>query len=306
LAAENTILNLLQSGDHVLSCRDLYGGSYRLFMKVWARVGVEFTFANTHRLEEIEPAIRSNTKLLWLESPSNPMLTVTDLQAAARIAHAHGVRVVVDNTFATPYLQRPLELGADLVVHSTTKYLGGHSDVLGGAIVVNDPALFEQLKFFQNSVGAVPGPMDCFLVLRGTKTLHVRMPRHCENGRRVAEFLAGHPEVLLVRYPGLPSDPGHSVAKRQMRDFGGMLSFALKGGTDRNLRFATLTQIFSLAESLGGVESLIGHPVSMTHSSIPKEERERAGLPDTLLRLSIGIEDAEDLIDDLRQAIERS
>ncbi len=306
LSAENTILNLLRSGDHVVSCRDLYGGTYRLFTKVWEKVGIEFTFVNAFHMAEIEPAIRKNTKLLWLESPSNPLLTVTDLAEAAQIAHRQGVKVVVDNTFATPYLQQPLALGADLVVHSTTKYLGGHSDVVGGAIVTNDEELWKQLKFYQNAVGAVPGPLDCFLVLRGTKTLAVRMRQHCENGRAVAKFLREHSEVKQVRYPGLPDDPGHAVAQKQMRDFGGMVSFELHGGLERNVRFTTKTKIFALAESLGGVESLIGHPITMTHASIPKEERARGGLPDALVRLSVGIEDVEDLIGDLSRAIVES
>jgi len=306
LSAENTILNLLRSGDHVVSCRDLYGGTYRLFTKVWEKVGIEFTFVNAFHMAEIEPAIRKNTKLLWLESPSNPLLTVTDLAEAAQIAHRQGVKVVVDNTFATPYLQQPLALGADLVVHSTTKYLGGHSDVVGGAIVTNDEELWKQLKFYQNAVGAVPGPLDCFLVLRGTKTLAVRMRQHCENGRAVAKFLREHSEVKQVRYPGLPDDPGHAVAQKQMRDFGGMVSFELHGGLERNVRFTTKTKIFALAESLGGVESLIGHPITMTHASIPKEERARGGLPDALVRLSVGIEDVADLLEDLGRGIVES
>lgn len=303
LAAENTILNLLKTGDHVVSCRDLYGGTYRLFTKVWEKMGVEFTFVNAFHLEEIEPAIRKNTKLLWLESPSNPMLTVTDLAAAAKIAHAHGVKVVVDNTFATPALQQPLSIGADLVIHSTTKYLGGHSDVVGGALLMNDEELWKELKFYQNAVGAVPGALDCFLVLRGTKTLAVRMRQHCENGRAIAKFLDGHSEVKTVRYPGLARDPGHDVAKKQMKDYGGMISLELHGGLERNIAFTTKTKIFSLAESLGGVESLLGHPITMTHASIPKAERERGGLPDALVRLSVGIEDVQDLLEDLDRAI---
>lgn len=306
LAAENTVMNLLKSGDHVVSGRDLYGGSYRLFTKVWEKFGVQFTFVNTHRLEEIEPAIRPNTKLLWLETPSNPQLTITDLAEAAKIAHRHGVLVVADNTFATPCLQRPLEQGADLVVHSTTKYLGGHSDVVGGAILLSDAATFDQLKFYQNSVGAVPGPLDCFLVLRGTKTLHVRLQRHCENARRLAATLAKHPEVAHVHYPGLPEFPNHAVAKKQMKDFGGMISIELRGGLERNMRFCSAVEVFTLAESLGGVESLLGHPMTMTHASIPPEERAKSGLPDSLIRLSVGIEDVEDLEADLLQAIEKS
>jgi cystathionine gamma-lyase len=306
LAAENTILNLLKSGDHVVSCRDLYGGTYRLFTKVWEKLGIEFTFVNAFHLQEIEPAIRKNTRMLWLESPSNPLLTVTDIAEASKIAKRHGVRTVVDNTFATPYLQKPLALGADFVVHSTTKYLGGHSDVVGGAIVTNDEAAWKELKFYQNAVGAVPGALDCFLVLRGTKTLAVRVRQHCENARAIAKFLRGHQDVKQVRYPGLPDDPGHAVAKKQMSDFGGMISLELQGGLERNIRFTTKTKVFSLAESLGGVESLLGHPITMTHASIPKAERERGGLPDALVRLSVGIEDVEDLIEDLDRAIAAS
>ncbi len=304
MAAETTIISMLKAGDHVVCGRDVYGGTYRLFTKVFDRFGVEFTFINIHRLEELEPAIRRNTRFVWLESPSNPLLTVTDLAEAAKVAHAHGARVVVDNTFATPYLQQPLALGADLVIHSTTKYLGGHSDVVGGAVALNDPATFDQLKFLQNAIGAVPGPLDCFLVLRGTKTLAVRMKQHCENARAVAKFLSEHKDVKRVNWPGLPSHSGHAVAKRQMRDFGGMMSIELHGGVERNIAFSTKTKVFALAESLGGVESLVGHPVTMTHASIPKEERERGGLPDALVRLSVGIEDVEDLIEDLDQAIQ--
>ncbi|MBI2930116.1 MAG: cystathionine gamma-synthase [Planctomycetes bacterium] len=304
MAAETTVIASLRAGDHVVCGRDVYGGTYRLFTKVFERFGVEFTFINIHRLEELEPAIRKNTKLVWLESPSNPLLTVTDLAEAARIAHARGCKVVVDNTFATPYLQQPIALGADLVLHSTTKYLGGHSDVVGGAVVTNDAAFYEQLKFLQNAMGAVPGPLDCFLVMRGTKTLAVRMRQHCENARRIAQWLSEHKAVKQVFYPGLPSHPGHATAKKQMRDFGGMISVELHGGVDRNIAFSTKTKVFALAESLGGVESLIGHPVTMTHASIPKEERAKGGLPDALVRLSVGIEDVEDLIEDLERALE--
>ncbi len=306
LAAETTCLASLQAGDHVVCGRDVYGGTYRLMTKVFEKFRLEFTFVNIHDLAELEPAIRPNTKFVWLESPSNPLLTVTDLAGAVKIAHARGAKVVVDNTFATPYLQQPLTSGADIVVHSTTKYLGGHSDVVGGALVTNDKDTYDRLKFLQNAMGGVPGPLDCFLVLRGTKTLAVRMKQHCENARRIAKFLSEHKSVKRVFYPGLPSHPQHEVAKRQMRDFGGMISLELQGGTERNIAFSTKTQIFSLAESLGGVESLIGHPVTMTHASIPKEERDRGGLPDALVRLSVGIEDVEDLIDDLGQAIDAS
>ncbi|OHB75966.1 MAG: cystathionine gamma-synthase [Planctomycetes bacterium RBG_16_59_8] len=305
-AAANTVMNLLKSGDHVVSCRDLYGGSYRLFTKVYEKYGIGFTFVNAHRLEEVAPAIRPETKLLWIETPSNPQLTIVDIKAVSEIAHAKGVKVAVDNTFASPFLQQPLTLGADIVVHSTTKYLGGHSDSVGGVAITNDAEIHRELKFYQNSVGAVPGPMDCFLILRGTKTLPVRMERHCANAAKVARFLAGHPEVGVVNYPGLESHPGHAIARKQMRDFGGMVSLELKGGTERNIRFAGSTEVFSLAESLGGVESLIGHPITMTHGSIPPEERKRSGLPDALVRLSVGIEDIDDLIEDLDRAIAKS
>jgi cystathionine gamma-lyase len=303
LAAENTVLNLLKSGDHVVSCRDLYGGTYRLFTKVWEKLGIEFSFVNAFDVREIEKAIRKETKQLWLETPSNPQLTIVDIRAASEIAHRHSVQVVVDNTFATPCLQQPLDLGADIVVHSTTKYLGGHSDVIGGALLTGDAETHEQLKFYQNSVGAVPGALDCFLVLRGTKTLTVRMERHCRNAGIIAEFLRGHKDVKAVHYPGLPDDPGHAVAKKQMSGFGGMISVELEGGMERNLRFTTKTKVFSLAQSLGGVESLLGHPMSMTHAAIPAEERAKAGLPDALIRLSVGIEDETDLVEDLDRAI---
>ncbi len=303
LAAENTVLNLLKSGDHVVSCRDLYGGTYRLFTKVWEKFGIEFSFVNAFDVREIEKAIRKETKQIWLETPSNPQLTIVDIRAASEIAHRHSVQVVVDNTFATPCLQQPLDLGADIVVHSTTKYLGGHSDVIGGAILTGDAETHEQLKFYQNSVGAVPGALDCFLVLRGTKTLAVRMERHCQNAGIIAEFLSGHKDVKAIHYPGLPDDPGHAVAKKQMSGFGGMISVELEGGMERNLRFTTKTKVFSLAESLGGVESLLGHPMSMTHAAIPAEERAKAGLPDSLIRLSVGIEDEADLVEDLDRAI---
>ena len=306
LASEHTILHLLRSGDHIVASRDLYGGSYRLFTEVWRQLGVECSFVDTSRCEAIEAAIRPTTKQLWIETPSNPLLTVSDIAALCDIAHRHDVQVVVDNTFATPFLQRPLELGADIVVHSTTKYLGGHSDVVGGAVVTNDEAVFERLKFLQNTIGAVPGPLDCFLVLRGTKTLGVRMREHCANAMAVSRFLKDHQEVRQVRYPGLESDPGYAIAARQMSGFGGMVSVELDGGVERNIRFTTTTRIFSLAESLGGVESLIGHPATMTHAAIPKEERHRGGLADALVRLSVGIEDQKDLLEDLSRSIRDS
>lgn len=306
LSAENTVLNLLQVGDHVLATQDLYGGTYRLFQRVWAKFGLEFSFVSGEDLESVRRAIRPNTKLLWIETPSNPMLNIVDLRALSELAHVHGVRVVVDNTFATPYLQRPFEHGADIVVHSTTKYLGGHSDVVGGAICVREAALYEQLKFYQNAVGAVPGPMDCFLVLRGIKTLALRMRQHCANAQKIAEYLAEHPEVERVLYPGLPTHPGHTLAKRQMDGFGGIVSVILKGGLERALRFMRHTRLFALAESLGGVESLMCHPVTMTHASVPPEARAEIGLSDALIRLSVGVEDVEDLIEDLEQAIRAS
>lgn len=304
LAAVNTALNLLKSGDHVIACRDLYGGSYRIFTKVFAKFGLEFSFVDTTRLEEIEKAFRPNTRILWLESPSNPLLNITDLEAAAKLARNRGVLTLVDNTFATPYLQRPLELGADLVLHSTTKYLNGHADVINGAIVTNDKQLWEKLKFFQNATGVIPGPQDCFLVLRGIKTLGLRMDRHCLNARRVANFLAEHDLVEKVYYPGLPNHPGHEIARRQMKDFGGMVSFVLKADVETSRRFLKKLKIITLAESLGGVKSLICHPPSMTHASVEPEVRRAAGIADGLIRISVGIEDAEDLIEDLSRALE--
>ncbi|MDE2290443.1 MAG: cystathionine gamma-synthase [Elusimicrobia bacterium] len=305
-AAAHAVLSTLSAGDHVVSCNDLYGGTYRLFTKVLARFGLEFTFVSAFDVPAVEKAITPKTKLLWVETPSNPMLLVSDIKELARVAKAKGVKLAVDNTFATPYLQQPLNLGADLVVHSTTKYLGGHSDVVGGAVVGRDKALLEQVKFVQNAVGAVPGPLDCFLVLRGTKTLALRMERHCGNALKIAKHLLEHPEVERVHYPGLPTHKHYALAKAQMRLAGGMISFELKGGLERARRMACLTKVFSLAESLGGVESLIGHPATMTHASIPREERLKAGLTDGLLRLSVGIEDAEDLLADLDQAILKS
>ncbi|MBI5629778.1 MAG: cystathionine gamma-synthase [Elusimicrobia bacterium] len=305
MAAISTVMELLSSGDHVVSCHDLYGGTYRVFTKVFERFGIRFSFADATDLKALVGAIRPETRWIWIETPSNPMLKITDIAAVCGLARRKGARVAIDNTFATPALQRPLELGADLAVHSTTKYLGGHSDVVGGAIATNDPELFERLKFLQNAVGAVPGPMDCFLVLRGTKTLPLRMEKHCRNAQEVAEFLSRHPKVARVHYPGLAGHPGHELAKAQMRGFGGMISFELVAGLEESMRMASLTEVFSLAESLGGVESLIGHPPSMTHGSIPREERLRSGLSDGLIRLSVGIEDARDLVEDLDQAISR-
>ncbi len=303
LAAENTILHLLKSGDHIVSARDVYGGTFRLFDKIWKQLGVTFTAVNAYDLDEVQAAFRPETKMLWLESPSNPLLSIIDIPGACEIAKDNDSMTVVDNTFATPILQQPLDLGADISLHSTTKYMGGHSDVIGGAIAVSDDDLHQQLRFLQNAAGGIPGPMDCFLVLRGIKTLDVRMQRHCENAMKIAEFLSEHPEVERVYYPGLASDPNHALASRQMEDFGGIVSLELKGDVERNRQFASNTKLFALAESLGGVESMINHPASMTHASIPKLEREKGGLKDTLMRLSVGIEDVDDLIEDLEQAI---
>jgi cystathionine gamma-lyase len=305
LAAVNGVLNLLRAGDHVLASRDLYGGTYRLFTKLYRKFGVEFTFVDDTAPAALEAALQPTTRLLWLESPSNPLLGVTDLAAASAVARAHGVLTVVDNTFATPYLQRPLKLGADIVVHSTTKYLAGHSDVVGGAVVTDDAALYEDLKFFQNAVGAVPGPQDCFLVLRGTKTLAVRLDRHCANAREVARFLEGHPAVARVFYPGLASHPGHDVARRQMKQFGAMVSFELEGGEPAAAELLAGLRLWTLGESLGSVKSLLCQPATMTHASVEPDVRRAAGITDGLLRLSVGIEEADDLVADLEQALAR-
>jgi len=303
LAAASACLQILRRGDHVVAGRDLYGGVYRLFTKVYQKFGLDFTFADLTDLTELERALRPTTKLLWLESPSNPLLRVTDIAAASALAKSRGVLVVADNTFATPYLQRPLSLGADIVLHSTTKYLNGHSDVIGGMLVARDPDLAADLRFYQNAVGAVPGPQDCFLILRGIKTLGVRMEKHCQNAVRVAEFLAGHPKVERVHYPGLPGHPDHAVAKRQQRSFGAMISLELRASLEETKRFAARTELFTLAESLGSVKSLLCHPPTMTHASVEPEVRKRNGIPDGLIRLSVGIEDAEDLIADLGRAL---
>lgn len=304
LAAIDAVIKLLKPGDEVISTNDLYGGTYRLFTKVFENFGVKFHFIGMENADKVASYVNENTKLIWAETPTNPMLNIIDIAALARVAKEHNILLGVDNTFATPYLQQPLDLGADIVMHSATKYLGGHSDVVMGALVVKDDALAERLYFIQNASGAVCGPQDSFLVLRGIKTLHVRMQRHCENGRKVAEYLEAHPKIEKVYWPGLPAHPNHEVAKAQMRDFGGMLSFVTKGNDyNEAVRIVENLKIFTLAESLGGVESLSGHPASMTHASIPKEEREKTGVVDSLIRLSVGIEDADDLIEDLRQAI---
>ncbi|RSK51381.1 cystathionine gamma-synthase [Hymenobacter rigui] len=304
MAAIDCIVKLLQPGDEVISTNDLYGGSYRLFTKVYATYGIKFHFVPMHDMAAVEAAVTERTKLIWVETPTNPLLNVIDIAAASAVAKKAGALLVVDNTFSTPYLQTPLELGADMVMYSLTKYMGGHSDTVMGAVVVNDDELHQRLSFYQNACGGTPGPQDCFLVLRGLKTLHVRMQRHCENGRKVAEYLKAHPKVEKVYWPGFQDHPNHAVAAKQMRDFGGMISFVLKGDRKEDaIACLEKFQLFSLAESLGGVESLSGHPATMTHASIPAEERRKAGLSDSLIRLSVGIEDVEDLIDDLKQAI---
>lgn len=303
MAAESAILSLLSSGDHLVSCDDLYGGSYRIFERVMRRYNIETSYVPAGNVAGYEQAIRPNTKMVWLETPTNPLLRLVDIQAIAEIAHRHNLPVVVDNTFASPYFQQPLQLGADIVVHSTTKYINGHSDVVGGALVLNNEEMYEAIKFYQNAAGGVPSPFDSWLTLRGIKTLAVRMRQHEENARAVATFLAEHPRVEKVYYPGLPSHPDYELAKRQMRGFGGMVSFQFKGTYADVAQIVRRFKVFALAESLGGVESLVCHPASMTHSSIPKDIRESRGLTDTLLRLSVGIEDIEDIIGDLEQAL---
>jgi cystathionine beta-lyase/cystathionine gamma-synthase len=305
VAATDAVVKLLQPGDEVIAANDMYGGTYRLFTKVFEKFGLKFHYVNMQQAENIKPYINAKTKLIWTETPTNPLINIVDIEAISAIAKQQNILVVVDNTFASPYLQTPLDLGADIVMHSSTKYLGGHSDVIQGALVMNDPSLREQLYFLQKSCGAVPGPMDCFLVLRGLKTLHLRMERHCLNGEAVAHFLRNHPKIGEVFWCGFEDHPGYAIAKRQMRGFGGMLSFTLKdesmGATNKVL---SGTKLFALAESLGGVESLINHPATMTHASIPREERIKNGLSDSLIRLSVGLEDMDDLIDDLKQALE--
>ncbi|MCQ0111549.1 cystathionine beta-lyase [Zhouia amylolytica] len=304
LAAIDAVLKLLKPGDEVISTNDLYGGTYRLFNQVFSNFGIKFHFIEMGTVEDISSCINPNTKLIWVETPTNPMMNIIDIEAVSKIAKQHQLILAVDNTFATPYLQRPLDLGADIVMHSATKYLGGHSDVVMGALVVKEKHLADKLYFIQNASGAICGPMDSFLVLRGIKTLHVRMQRHCENGRAVAEYLAGHSKIEKVYWPGFEHHPNHEIAKRQMKDFGGMISFVTKDSSFKDaIRIIESLKVFTLAESLGGVESLAGHPASMTHASIPKEEREKSGVVDALIRLSVGIEDVEDLIEDLKQAI---
>lgn len=304
VAATDAVIKLLAPGDEVIAGNDMYGGTYRLFTKVFEKFGIKFHYVDMHDPANIEKAVNDNTKLIWTETPTNPLINITDIEAVATIAKKHSALLCVDNTFASPYLQNPLDLGADIVMHSSTKYLGGHSDVIQGALIMNDADLREKLYFIQKSCGAVPGPMDCFLVLRGIKTLHVRMQRHCENGEKIAHFLRSHTAVAHVYWCGFEDHSGYAIAKKQMRGFGGMMSFTLKDDSAANAtRVLSSTHLFALAESLGGVESLINHPASMTHASIPREERIKNGLSDSLIRLSVGIEDVEDLIEDLNKAI---
>ncbi len=304
MAAIDAVVKLLSPGDEVISTNDLYGGSYRIFTQIFASYGIKFHFVDMGDLDAISALVNDNTKLFWVETPTNPLLKIIDIKAVSIIAKQANALLCVDNTFASPYLQTPMALGADIVMHSVTKFINGHSDVVMGALVCNSDDLLDRLSFIQNSCGGTPGPQDSFLVLRGIKTLHLRMQRHCDNGRQVAQFLADHPKVSKVYWPGFTSHPNHDVAKAQMNDFGGMMSFTLSGDSIEEAQAViSKTKLFTLAESLGGVESLCGHPASMTHASIPKEEREKAGLKDSLIRLSVGIEDVEDLIEDLRQAI---
>lgn len=303
LAAIDAIIKLLSPGDEVISTNDLYGGTFRLFTKVFEKYGVKFHFTSLHNVSDVESLINENTKVIWAETPTNPMINIFDIEALSIISKAKNLLLVVDNTFASPYLQNPINLGADIVMHSATKYLAGHSDVVLGALMLNDDKIAEKLYFIQNASGAVPGPQDCFLTLRGIKTLHVRMQRHCENAHKVANFLNNHEMVEKVYWPGLDSHKNHDVAKKQMSGFGGMLSFRIKDfNKDQTIKFLEKLHLFTLAESLGGVESLCGHPATMTHASIPVEEREKSGVTDSLIRLSVGIEDVDDLIEDLKNA----
>lgn len=304
LAAMDAILKLLKPGDEIIATNDLYGGSYRLLTKIFGLVGLKGAFINMTDATALSSAITENTKMIWVETPTNPMLSIVDIQAICEVAHSRGVKVCVDNTFSSPYLQTPLDLGADIVMHSTTKYINGHSDVINGCVITSDDEVSDRLRFIQNAAGAVPGPMDCFLVLRGIKTLHLRVERSCQNAEKIAVFLKDHPAVSKVYYPGFADHPNHDIAARQMRMFGGMVSFDLRANSfDATEKVLSNTHLFSLAESLGGVESLIGHPATMTHASIPKEERLKVGLTDSLIRLSIGVEDVEDLIEDLSKAL---
>ncbi len=305
VAATDAVIKLLQPGDEVIAGNDMYGGTYRLFTKLFEKFGIIFHFVDMQDTKNVQSHVNRNTRLIWAETPTNPLMNIVDIAAVAAIARQNKALVCVDNTFASPYLQNPLDLGADIVLHSATKYLGGHSDTIHGCLIINDVDLREKLYFIQKSSGAVPGPMDCFLVLRGIKTLHVRMERHCENGEKIAHFLRTHPKVGKVFWCGFEDHPSHAIAKKQMRGFGGMLSFTLSDTSmEAAMKVLTSTKIFALAESLGGVESLINHPATMTHASIPREERMRNGLSDSLIRLSVGIEDSEDLVEDLKQAID--
>lgn len=305
VAATDSVMKLLKPGDEVIAANDMYGGTYRLFSKIYEKFGIIFHYVNMGEVKNIESVINNKTKLIWAETPTNPLMNIIDIKAVAAISKKHNLLLCVDNTFASPALQNPLSLGADIVMHSSTKYLSGHSDVIQGALIINDQALRDELYFIQKSCGAVPGPMDCFLVLRGIKTLGIRMQRHSENGAAIANYLKHHPAIMKVYWPGFSDHPGHVIAKSQMKDFGGMISFELKDESiEAAKKVLSGTKLFSLAESLGGVESLINHPASMTHASIPREERIKNGLSDTLIRLSVGIEDAGDLIDDLTQAIQ--
>ena len=304
MAAIDSVLKLLKPGDHVLATNDLYGGSYRIFKNIFEPLGIEFGFASLSNIQEGKAAIQSNTKMIWIETPTNPTLSIIDIKANAELAKTNGAMLVVDNTFASPAIQNPIDLGADIVMHSVTKYISGHSDVVMGALCTNNEEIAQRLAFIQNTCGATPGPQDCFLALRGIKTLQLRIERHCHNGKSIAHYLKSHPKVELVNWPGFKDHPGHEIAKAQMKDFGGMLSFSLKKNSiESAFQLLKHTQLFALAESLGGVESLIGHPASMTHASIPKEEREKVGVTDSLIRLSVGIEHEEDLINDLEQAL---
>ncbi len=304
MGAIDAVAKLLRPGDEVITGNDLYGGTYRMFTKVFANFGIKFHFIDLNDANNITEYINENTKLIWIETPTNPTMQIVDIAACAEISKKNNLIIAVDNTFASPYLQNPLDLGADIVMHSVTKYLGGHSDVVMGALVCNDDNIHEQLAFIHNSCGATPGPQDSFLVLRGLKTLHLRMKAHCENGRIIAEFLRNHPKIEKVYWPGFPDSKNHEIAKKQMRDFGGMISIVLKNADlNETFRIASSFKVFSLAESLGGVESLINHPATMTHASIPKDEREKVGVVDNLLRLSVGVEDIEDLLEDLKSAL---
>jgi cystathionine gamma-lyase len=306
MGATDAVIKLLNPGDEVITSNDLYGGSYRMFKRVFEKYGIKFHFIDLTDINNVNAYITPKTKLFWLETPTNPLMNIVDIKGCVDIAKKINAIVAVDNTFASPYLQNPLDLGADIVMHSVTKYLSGHSDVIMGALVINDEKLYQELAFIQNSCGAVPGPQDSFLVLRGIKTLHLRMERHCSNGKKIAAFLKEHPKVGKVYWPGFADHPNHAIAKKQMKDFGGMLSFTLKDDSlEKAIKLMESFELFSLAESLGGVESLVNHPASMTHASIPKEERAKSGLVDSLIRLSIGVEDVEDLLEDLTLALSR-